>query len=153
MEFDFVDEVLDVAAVGCSDVDEPVVREALLCRATAQSRSVTEFEAHLHRLTVQHRRRQLTHSANRNISLHQKHTSDSEKKNKHLDQLYTYNVDKVLSHIILRTSLACNEQLAVIRTRQYLASIRQIRLNSHDHPHTQTHLHRTDYSNRTIKVV
>jgi len=50
MEFDFVDEVLDVAAVTAAHVDEPVVREAFLCRPTAQNRSVTKLQSHLHLL-------------------------------------------------------------------------------------------------------
>jgi len=50
MEFDFVDEMLNVAAVRPSHVDDPVVRETFLCRTTTQNCSVTQLQPHLHRL-------------------------------------------------------------------------------------------------------
>jgi len=53
MELDFVHKVLNVAAFGSANIDDPVVREAFLCGPTAQNRSVAELKAHLHRLSSQ----------------------------------------------------------------------------------------------------
>jgi len=47
MEFDFVDEVLYVAAFSATHVDDPVVCEAFLSRSTAQDCSMTELQSHL----------------------------------------------------------------------------------------------------------
>jgi len=52
MECDFVDEVLDVGALGTAYVDDPVVREAFLGGPTAQHCPVTELQSHLHRLSI-----------------------------------------------------------------------------------------------------
>jgi len=54
MKFDFVDEVLDVAALRASYVDNPVVCEAFLCGPTAHDCSVTKLKSHLHCLSSQH---------------------------------------------------------------------------------------------------
>jgi len=54
MEFDFVDEVLDVAALRAAYVDNPVMRESFLRRPTAQYCSVTKLQLHVHRLSSQH---------------------------------------------------------------------------------------------------
>jgi len=54
MEFDFVDEVLYVAALRAADVDDPVVSKAFVCGPTAQDRAVTKLQSHLHRLSSQH---------------------------------------------------------------------------------------------------
>ena len=64
MEFDFVDEVLDVAAVTAAHVDEPVVREAFLCRPIAQNRSVTKLQSHLHLLSSSQHHHHRLDSAN-----------------------------------------------------------------------------------------